>query len=166
MTFATIKKGVYKLEDMVLILLLLTMIFMAVLQIVLRNTTGSAIVWGDTLVRILVLWTGLVGAMAATRQNNHINIDIVTRYMSTGMATIVNSITLLFASLICFVTAWYSLAFVRMEFEFSTPAFANVPTWACQTIIPLAFLVMALRFLAGCLGVAVKAFKLYLNRDS
>ncbi len=137
-----------------LVLLVFTMMLMAVVQIVLRNTTGAGIVWGDTLVRILVLWTGLVGAMAATRQNNHINIDVVTRHLSAGAARVVNGVTLLFASLVCFVTAWYSLAFVRMEYLFSTPAFAGVPTWACQTIIPVAFLVMALR----CLGLGVRSF--------
>ncbi|MDY0375505.1 MAG: TRAP transporter small permease [Desulfobacterium sp.] len=144
----------HRLEDLTLVLLLSTMIVTAVLQIVLRNTTGSALVWGDTLVRILVLWVGLVGAMVATRQNKHINIDVVTRHLSPDAARAVNGITFLSAFLICLVTAWYSLLFVRMEFDFTTPAFANVPTWACQTIIPAAFLVMALR----CLGLAVRSF--------
>ena len=154
MGFTRIMRILHRLEDLTLVLLLSTMIVPAVLQIVLRNTTGSALVWGDTLVRILVLWVGLVGAMVATRQNKHINIDVVTRHLSPDAARAVNGITLLSASLICLVTAWYSLLFVRMEFDFTTPAFANVPTWACQTIIPAAFLVMALR----CLGLAVRSF--------
>lgn len=154
MGFTRIIRILHRLEDLTLVLLLSTMIVTAVLQIVLRNTTGSALVWGDTLVRILVLWVGLVGAMVATRQNKHINIDVVTRHLSPDAARAVNGITFLSASLICLVTAWYSLLFVRMEFDFTTPAFANVPTWACQTIIPAAFLVMALR----CLGLAVRSF--------
>lgn len=154
MGFTRIMRILHRLEDLTLVLLLSTMIVTAVLQIVLRNTTGSALVWGDTLVRILVLWVGLVGAMVATRQNKHINIDVVTRHLSPDAARAVNGITLLSASLICLVTAWYSLLFVRMEFDFTTPAFANVPTWACQTIIPAAFLVMALR----CLGLTVRSF--------
>lgn len=154
-----IKKWLYRVEDFILIFLLLTMISMAVLQIVLRNTIGAGIVWGDTLVRILVLWTGLVGAMAATRQNNHININIVTRYLSSRNTVLVNAVTLFFTAVVCLVTAWYSLAFVRMEFEFSTPAFAGVPGWVCQSIIPVAFLVIGLR----CLGLAVTSFQRYLK---
>lgn len=154
MGFSRIIRILHRLEDLTLVLLLSTMMLTAVLQIVLRNTTGAALVWGDTLVRILVLWVGLVGAMVATRQNKHINIDVVTRHLSPGAARAVNGITLLSASLICLVTAWYSFLFVRMEFEFTTPAFADVPTWACQTIIPAAFLVMALR----CLGIAIRSF--------
>lgn len=152
-----INKWLRRVEDFILILLLLTMISMAVLQIVLRNTIGSGIVWGDTLVRILVLWTGLVGAMAATRQNNHININIVTRYLSKRNSLLVNGVTLFFTAFVCLVTSWYSLAFVRMEFEFSTMAFASVPAWVCQSVIPVAFLVIALR----CLGLAITSFQRY-----
>ena len=157
MTIALINKWLCRVEDFILILLLLTMISMAVLQIVLRNTMGSGIVWGDTLVRILVLWTGLVGAMAATRQNNHININIVTRYLSRRTALLVNTVTLFFTACICFLTAWFSLSFVRMEFEFSTPAVASVPGWVCQSVIPVAFLVIALR----CLGLAITDLQRY-----
>ena len=157
MTAFPIRKWLQRVEDFILILLVLTMIVMAVLQIVLRNTMGSGIVWGDTLVRILVLWTGLVGAMAATRQNNHININILTRYLSSRSALLVNALTLLFTAFICLLTAWYSLAFVRMEFEFSAPAFAGVPGWVCQSVIPVAFLVIALR----CLDNAITSFLRY-----
>ncbi|MCP4119693.1 MAG: TRAP transporter small permease [Desulfobacteraceae bacterium] len=157
MTDFPIRKWMRRAEDFILILLLLTMIVMAVLQIVLRNTMGFGIVWGDALVRILVLWTGLVGAMAATRQNNHININIVTRYLSSRTTLLVNALTLVFTAFICLLTAWYSLAFVRMEYEFSTPAFAGVPGWVCQSIIPVAFLVIALR----CLDNAVTFFQRY-----
>ncbi len=154
-----IMKWLRRVEDFILILLLLTMISMAVLQIVLRNTIGSGIVWGDTLVRILVLWTGLVGAMAATRQNNHININILTRYLSSRNTLFVNGVTLSFTAFVCLVTSWYSLAFVRMEFEFTTPAFASVPGWVCQSVIPVAFLVIALR----CLGHAITSFQRYIK---
>ena len=162
MGFRSILKVLHRLEDFTLVLLLSTMMITAVLQIVLRNTTGAALVWGDTLVRILVLWTGLAGAMVATRQNKHISIDVVTRHLSAGAARAVNCITLLSAALVCLVTAWYSVSFVRMEFEFTSPAFAGVPTWACQTIIPVAFMIMALRFI----GLAVRSFNPRPGSDS
>jgi len=48
----------YRLEDGILFALVLLMIGMAVTQILLRNLFHSAIIWGDMLVRILVLWIG------------------------------------------------------------------------------------------------------------
>jgi TRAP-type C4-dicarboxylate transport system permease small subunit len=71
---------VYRIEDGILAALLTLMIAVAVVQILLRNFFGAGIIWGDVLVRILVLWIGLTGAMIATRQNKHISIDLVARY--------------------------------------------------------------------------------------
>jgi TRAP-type C4-dicarboxylate transport system permease small subunit len=56
-----------RVEDVILVILLSTMIGMAAFQILFRNLFDAGIVWGDILVRILVLWLGLVGAMVATR---------------------------------------------------------------------------------------------------
>jgi TRAP-type C4-dicarboxylate transport system permease small subunit len=44
------------------------------------------------------------------------------------------------------MVAWYSFAYVQLEYEDHTIAFLNVPTWLCQTILPFGFAVIALRF--------------------
>jgi len=136
----------YWLEDGILVGLLLLMITMAVTQIFLRNLFETAIVWGDVLVRILVLWVGLVGAMVASRQGNHINIDILDRYLPGRAKTVVNFVVELFTALICSSVAYFSLRFVQMEYIDGGMAFAKVPAWVCEAIIPFAFVVIALRY--------------------
>ena len=42
------------------------MIFIAFLQIVLRNDFSTGLDWGDSLLRNLVLWIGFIGATLAT----------------------------------------------------------------------------------------------------
>jgi len=79
--FKQVQAFLYRVENGILVVLLLSMLAMAVFQIVLRNLFESGIVWGDILVRILVLWVGLAGAMVASRKGNHINIDILSRYL-------------------------------------------------------------------------------------
>jgi len=143
---STILLILYRIEDAILVGLLLLLIGLAAWQIFLRNLFESSIFWGDILTRILVLWIGLVGAMVASRQNNHINIDILTRYLSDRKKQIVNSITGLFTTVICSVIAWHSFRFVQMEFESKNIAFAQVPAWVCEAIIPFAFAVIALRY--------------------
>jgi len=135
-----------RVEDSILVGLLLLMIVMAVLQIFLRDLFGTGIVWSDILVRILVLWVGLVGAMVASREGKHINIDIMDRFLSEPKKIAVKFIVELFTALICFIVAYYSLQFVRMEFAEGGTAFAKVPTWLCESIIPFGFMVMALRY--------------------
>ena len=138
---------IYRVEDSILVGLLLLMITLAVLQIFLRNLFDSGIVWSDVLVRILVLWVGLVGAMVASRQGNHINIDIMERFLPERAKIVVNFIVELFTAFICAIVAYYSLQFVQMEFADGGMAFARVPVWLCEAIIPFAFVVIAIRYI-------------------
>lgn len=69
-------------EDAALTFLLGGMIILAVLQIGLRNFADTGFQWADPFLRILVLWLGLVGAIAATRDGKHINIDILSKYVA------------------------------------------------------------------------------------
>lgn len=138
---------IYRVEDSILVGLLLLMIIMAVLQIFLRNLFVAGIVWSDVLVRILVLWVGLMGAMVASRQGNHINIDIMDRFLSERKKIVVKFFVELFTALICFIVAYFSLQFVQMEFVHGGEAFAKVPVWVCEAIIPFAFAVIAIRYI-------------------
>jgi len=71
-----------KFEDWFLIVLLAIMVLLAVAQIFYRNMFGIGLVWADPLLRTMVLWVALAGAVIATRTNNHIRIDFFTRYIS------------------------------------------------------------------------------------
>ena len=59
--------AIHRVEDFVLALLLSAMILLASAQIFLRNLFDSSLSWGDPMLRILVLWVGLLGALAASR---------------------------------------------------------------------------------------------------
>jgi len=137
---------VQKVEDSILISLLLIMITMAVLQIFLRNFFDSGIIWGDSLVRVLVLWIGLIGAMVASRTDNHISIDILSRYLPPRIKRFTTLAVHVFTAVVTAVMAWVSLDFVKMEMEDKMIAFANVPAWVCESIIPIAFLVISIRY--------------------
>jgi len=54
-------------EDVLLVVLLAVMIGLAAWQIVARNMLDTAIIWGDPLLRTLVLWVGFLGAVAAVK---------------------------------------------------------------------------------------------------
>jgi TRAP-type C4-dicarboxylate transport system permease small subunit len=147
MSFAKrVQITLHRLEDAILVGLLLLMIGMAVTQIFLRNLFEAGLVWSDVMVRILVLWVGLIGAMVASRQDNHISIDILDRFMPERAKVYANFVIKLFTAWICTIVAYYSLLFVKMEFADGGMAFAQVPTWLCEAIIPFAFTVIALRY--------------------
>lgn len=136
-----------RIEDGILVGLLLAILAMAVLQIVLRNVFDTGIIWGDILVRILVLWIGMMGAIVASRRGEHINIDIVTRYLPAAARSVVGGLICMLTAAVCGVASFYSFKFVAAEAEFGGMAFANVPVWLCQVIIPIGFTIIALRYI-------------------
>ena|SRR6218665_1182311 len=144
---AGLLKAVHWVEDAFLVSLLLTMVGLAVVQIVMRNGFDSGFLWAESFLRVLVLWIGLAGAMAASRNHRHINIDIIGRFLAPGPAKVVAVFNALFTAGVCAALAYYSFDFVRVEYESPSMAFAEVPTWVCESIMPFAFSVIALRYL-------------------
>jgi len=122
------------------------MLALAVVQILLRNFLDSGFLWAESFLRILVLWVAILGAMVATRQGNHISIDVVSRYLPYRMVLATTAATSLIAAIICAAMAWYAFEFVKFEYEDGAIAFGSVPSWLCETILPLGFAVMSLRF--------------------
>lgn len=135
------------LEDGFLVLMLAAMVLLAVTQIVYRNLFDAGIVWADPLLRVLVLWVALAGAVIATRSDNHIRIDFFTRYFSMAVRRHIQRCVYLFSLLVCALISWHAARFVMMEYEYQTIAFAGVPSWLTALIIPLGFALMAIRYL-------------------
>jgi TRAP-type C4-dicarboxylate transport system permease small subunit len=144
--FQRTRQMLLRIEDSILVALILVIIGMAASQIVLRNLFGTGIVWGDILVRILVLWIGMTGAMVASRRGDHINIDILTRYLPPQSKSIIRGIIAFLTTGISSVAAYYSFKFVAGEYSYGEQAFAGVPVWICEVIIPLGFSIIALRY--------------------
>jgi len=105
------------LEDAILVTLLTAMLLLAITQIGLRNFYDSGIIWGDALLRVLVLWVGLTGAMVASRKGDHINIDLITRFVRPRLKAIISFISSLATTFIAAVLAYHSYRFVLLEYQ-------------------------------------------------
>ena len=134
-------------ESFLLLFFLFTAIIIACAQIFLRNFFDTGIFWADSALRVLVLWIGMIGAMYASRNKQHIRIDIFSHYLPDNITKNIDRITDLLTAIVCGVVAFYSIKFIQYEYADGLIAFANVPVWLCETIIPFAFIVMALRYL-------------------
>ena len=143
---AGILNVVNKLEDWFLILMLAIMVVLAIAQIFYRNIFGEGVVWIDPLLRVLVLWVAIAGAVVATRTDNHIRIDFFTRYISERFHKHLLRLVYAFCVFICGLIAWHAVRFVQMDYEYKTIAFANVPAWLTELVIPIGFFMMALRY--------------------
>ncbi|THB80582.1 MAG: TRAP transporter small permease [Desulfobacteraceae bacterium] len=137
----------HRVEDAVLVTLVLVMIVVAVAQIVLRNLFDSGLMWGDPLVRVLVLWVGLLGAMTASRADNHIRIDVITRYLPVLARRFTGIVIKLLTAVVCGSMAWISTKFIILEMEFPAKAFGSIPVWVCELVIPFVFFIISVRYL-------------------
>lgn len=148
-------RWIHKAEDAVLILLLLAMIILAGVDIIARAVFGGGIVWVPPLLRVMVLWLGLLGALLATRTREHIAIDIINRMAGDTVKRISAVITATFAAIVCGLIAWHSIEFVKGSLEYDDIAFGQVPAWPLQIVIPLSFALMALRFVVQAVSSAI-----------
>lgn len=122
------------------------MIIFAVYQIISRNLFGEGIVWIDPLLRTLVLWVGLSGAVVATRTDNHIRIDVFAKYFPPHILKHIQRIVYLFTISVCLLIAWHATRFVYSEYEYGTIAFSGIPAWVTASIIPVSFSLIAFRY--------------------
>lgn len=142
----SILRRLHQVEDLVLALLLSSMIGLAVLQIVARNLADTSFPWIDPLLRVEVLWLGLLGAAAATRSGRHITIDILEPVLKGAWKMRLTRLANLAAAVVCAVVAWYAWQFVLIEREYPTPGELGLSTWHQQLVIPFSFGLMAIRF--------------------
>lgn len=146
-TLKNVNRYINHLEDAFLVGLLSSLIVLASTQIMLRNVFDSGISWAEPLLKILVLWVGLTGAMVATRYEQHITINVLTRYLPHPLQQLSGLFTSLFTSIVSAIISYHGARLVVMDMQEGSIAFANIPNWWCELIIPLAFAVIALRFL-------------------
>ncbi len=137
-----------RIETYLLAALVIALVALAGSQIILRDFFDTGISWADPLMRSLVLWTGMLGALAAVRDDKHIALDVLQRYASPTAQHIARVVTLGFTAILCAAMAFYSYGLVAIDLTDSAHAGAAsaVPAWVPESILPVAFGLMALRF--------------------
>ena len=136
----------HRVEDVLLASLLGSMILLACTQILLRNVFDSGFTWADPLLRVMVLWLGMLGALAASRGNRHIVIDVLSPVLPKAALRWTRLLTSIFTALVCAAVAWYSGQFVLSEWAYGGRGAAGLPTAILASIVPIAFSLMAIRF--------------------
>lgn len=143
---SSIIKNLHRLEDSLLVLLLSLLIILASTQILLRNLFDTGLVWVDPLLRVMVLWLGLIGASVAARENKHIQIDVLTRLLSPRVFLIVQIAVYQFSAGVCLIIAWSGASWIQLDYQDQITSFIAVPAWALEIIIPISFAIIGIRF--------------------
>jgi len=146
-------------EEAVLCLLLFAMILLACVQIFLRTFYASGILWADPLLRYLVIWAGLFGAAVATKQSKHISIDIISHLLPEQFMPLLRILLNFFSASVGGLLTYAAIKFVRDEALYGGRSLLNIPSWGLNIIYPVAFGIIALRFLILAIRDVDRAFR-------
>ena len=147
----TVNTWIARFESALIVIILSAMILLAFLQVLLRNFFDEGLLWGDILLRHLVLWVGFLGASLATRDQKHISIDLFGRLLSGRGRQIAGVITNIFSVFVGYLLTDASWYFVMDEKSMGTTIFNDIPIWYFQVIIPIGFGLITFRFLINTL---------------
>jgi TRAP-type C4-dicarboxylate transport system permease small subunit len=136
-------------EELLLSLFLSTMILLACYQIGLRWFTSGGLPWIDPLLRYLVLWSGLLGAVLATARDNHIALDAVGYLLHDRLKQGVRLIVHLFCVVVSVFLFRATLIFIKSEFEYGGPDLFGLSTGMWYLIFPIAFGLILAHFSIG-----------------
>jgi len=133
-------------EDAVLVLMLTSMILLAAGQIVLRNFFDIGFIWSDEALRLMVLWLAVAGAVAASRNDKHINIDVLDRFLRGRWKAAKDFLVHGFTAAVCGIVTWQSTLFVRTSHEFGDVLLGGIPAWLLQIVLPVGFGLISYRY--------------------
>ena len=89
----------------------------------------------------------MIAGIASAREDRHIAIDVLSRFLSPRGKLVSAVIVDLFTAAVCLVLAWYGWGMVEFALEDGDMLLGGLPAWFFQAVIPAAFLLMAYRYL-------------------
>jgi TRAP-type C4-dicarboxylate transport system permease small subunit len=155
----TLENYVVKIETIFLVVSLIVMVMLAFLQVVLRNVFSSGFLWADTFLRYLVVWVGFIGAAIATKEERHISMEVLTKFISPFSQNIVSLVTSLVAAVVCYYLFTASIQFLDISLPDDVRVFGNIRLAYFMMIIPIGFLLMIFHFVIRAITKAEKIFK-------
>jgi TRAP-type C4-dicarboxylate transport system permease small subunit len=136
-----------KIEGFFLCFFLMTMVILAFVQVVARNVFNEGIPWADTVVRLMVLWVGFLGACLATKLDQHLTMEVLTKYMSERVKHASAVIVKIFAIAVCCLLFLASLKFLKNEASSNEQFLHLFPLWWAESIIPITFVLIPFHLL-------------------
>jgi TRAP-type C4-dicarboxylate transport system permease small subunit len=128
------------------------MTFLVWLQI-LSRVTGYSIQWSEEVTRYLFVWMVFLGSAAGIRTRSHIGAEFIAAALDEKKRCYLTLFQDIVFLLFLLLTVYYSVPFIRMQFEFEQ--FADtlaIPMYLITAIIPMAFTIGVVHILESIRG--------------
>lgn len=147
-------QGADRLEEVFMIVALAFMTLLTFAQVVLRYGFGTGLVWSLEATTYAFAWLVLVGMSYGVRTEAHIAVDLLTSRLSGGAARVVAGVALACGLAYCALMVYGSAAFIDRLMTLGNDARdIPLPRWVLAGIMPVAFVLLALRLVQAGLPV-------------
>lgn len=150
-TLKRIEGGLVRLEKALLVALVAFMVALSFLQVILRGVFSAGLLWGDTLLRHLVLWVGFLGAALATVGRRQFAMDAFVKLLPAPRRRRVKAAVDAVSAAVCLLLFFSARSFLKDEMASPSSLFtaggAAVPAWAIELILPAGFILLLLHTL-------------------
>jgi TRAP-type C4-dicarboxylate transport system permease small subunit len=136
-----------RVEGVFLCIFLMTMIVLAFIQVVARNVFNAGIPWADTVVRHMVLWVGFLGAALATKLDQNLTLEVLTKFMPERAKHAAGVLVKVFGIFVCGLLLRAAIRFLEQEASTGEQFLDLFPSWYALSIIPLAFILIPFHLL-------------------
>jgi C4-dicarboxylate transporter DctQ subunit len=139
-------RGADRLEEAFMIAALAFMTLLTFVQVVLRYGFGTGFVWSLEATTYAFAWLVLIGMSYGVRTEAHIAVDLVTSRLNPSAARVFAFVALICGLAYCALMIYGSSQFVERLMALGTDARdIPLPRWVLTGIMPIAFVLLALR---------------------
>ena len=138
-------RALYPLEDALAGIALAVMVVLPLAEIVLRRVAGTGIPGSIPFVQHLVLWVGFLGAALAAREGTMLALATGTFLPEGRLRDMAGMLAATVAAAVSAMLCIGAFQLVMSEREAGTVIAAGITTWMAQTVLPLAFGLIAIR---------------------
>jgi C4-dicarboxylate transporter DctQ subunit len=136
-----------RVEEGAIAFLLALMTLITFGQVIARYVFDYSFVWALELVTFLFAWLIFLGMSYGVRVGSHIGVDALVRALRPRTARVVGAIAALFCIAYALIALFGSWRYVATMHGIGTLAQdLPIPVWIPQTVLPLGFALLALRF--------------------
>jgi len=145
-------------ELSLLTLFLVTMIVLSFSQIVFRKVFLSSIPHADQIVTMLVMYIALIGAALATLEDKHITVEVLSKFVSDRINTMMAVVFNFFSVWIVYILYAASLEYIELQQDNIEFFLGSIKTITIEAFMVPGFILIGIGFLLNGTESCVRLF--------
>jgi TRAP-T family tripartite ATP-independent periplasmic transporter, membrane protein len=142
------------LEEVILVILLVCMIFILGLQIVLRYVFKNSLSWSEELVRYMFVWSTFIGIPYCIKNNTSIRVNQFKTAMPINVQNILSYVDKFIMFILFLIMAVFSIDIVNSSFASGQSSAAmGIPYWLIQISVPIGSVLSLIRIVQNVMAI-------------